>query len=114
MSVPHQILDPEVRNVTNDLGAPRIAEGFAHLHEFATDHREQPLGLGGHGLAPLHALGDPSAAGLPLAAYGRNVTHERYDNARLNTGDCVRIMLSNDTSEFGIRFTKNSRTGEDC
>ena len=41
-----------------------------------------------------------------VGAYGRNVTDERYDNARLNTGDYVLIMLSNDASEFGVRFIK--------
>ncbi|MEM9303072.1 MAG: TonB-dependent receptor [Pseudomonadota bacterium] len=40
-----------------------------------------------------------------LGFYGRNVTDERYDNARLNTGDYVLIMLSNDASEFGLRYT---------
>ena len=37
--------------------------------------------------------------------YGRNVTDERYDNARLNTGDYVLVMLSNDASEFGVRVS---------
>ena len=41
-----------------------------------------------------------------VGAYGRNVTDERYDQARLNTGDYVLVMLSNDASEFGLRFTR--------
>jgi len=41
------------------------------------------------------------------ALYGQNVTDERYDNARLNTGDYVLVILSNDASEFGVRFTKD-------
>ena len=41
-----------------------------------------------------------------VGLYGRNITDERYDNARLNTGDYVLVMLSNDASEFGLRFTK--------
>jgi iron complex outermembrane receptor protein len=41
------------------------------------------------------------------ALYGRNVTDERYDNARLNTGDYVLQILSNDASEFGLRLTKD-------
>ncbi len=49
----------------------------------------------------------PSGGSWTLAAYGRNVTDERYDNARLNTADYVLVMLSNDASEFGLRFTKN-------
>ena len=39
-----------------------------------------------------------------LGLYGRNVFDERYDQARLNTGDYVLVMLSNDASEFGARF----------
>jgi len=41
------------------------------------------------------------------ALYGRNVTDERYDNARLNTGDYLLRILSNDASEFGVRFIKS-------
>ncbi len=40
------------------------------------------------------------------AFYGRNATDERYDNARLNTGDYLLQILSNDASEFGLRFVK--------
>ena len=40
------------------------------------------------------------------AIYGRNVTDEEYDNARLNVTDYVLVMLNNDPSEFGARFTK--------
>ena len=40
-----------------------------------------------------------------VAFYGRNVTDERYDNARLNVGgDYALRILSNDPSEFGVRF----------
>jgi iron complex outermembrane recepter protein len=49
-----------------------------------------------------HSADDKWSLGL----YGRNITDERYDNARLNTGDYVLVMLSNDASEFGLRFTK--------
>jgi iron complex outermembrane receptor protein len=41
------------------------------------------------------------------ALYGRNITDERYDNALINTGDYVLQILSNDASEFGLRFTKD-------
>jgi len=49
----------------------------------------------------------PNDGDWSIAAYGRNVTDERYDNARLNTGDYILIMLSNDASEYGVRFTKD-------
>ncbi len=42
-----------------------------------------------------------------IALYGRNITDERYDNARLNTGDYVLQILSNDASEFGLRLTRD-------
>ena len=45
-----------------------------------------------------------------LAAYGRNITDKRYDNARLNLSDYILIILSNDASEFGVRF--RTRFGE--
>jgi len=31
----------------------------------------------------------------------------RHCLARLNTGDYILIMLSNDASEYGVRFTKD-------
>ena len=46
----------------------------------------------------------PSDGDWTVGVYGRNVTDERYDNARLNTGDYVLVMLSNDASEFGAPF----------
>lgn len=40
-----------------------------------------------------------------LSAYGRNVFDKRYDQARLNVGDYILVQLSNDASEFGLRYT---------
>jgi iron complex outermembrane receptor protein len=48
----------------------------------------------------------PADGDWTIGLYGRNITDERYDNARLNTGDYVLVMLSNDASEFGLRFIK--------
>jgi iron complex outermembrane receptor protein len=42
-----------------------------------------------------------------LAAYGRNVTDEKYANAKLLPTDYVLIILNNDRSEFGLRFVYN-------
>lgn len=47
------------------------------------------------------AHGDWSAA-----LYGRNLLDERYDHARLNTGDYLLRILSNDVSEFGLRIER--------
>jgi iron complex outermembrane receptor protein len=39
-----------------------------------------------------------------VGAYGRNVTDEKYDNARILPVDYLLVILSNDRSEFGLRF----------
>lgn len=41
-----------------------------------------------------------------VSLYGRNITDERYDNARLNTGDYILRILSNDIREWGVRFVR--------
>ena len=38
--------------------------------------------------------------------YGRNATDERYINALINVDDYILKILSNDASEFGVRFIK--------
>jgi iron complex outermembrane receptor protein len=48
----------------------------------------------------------PADGNWSLSAYGKNVTDERYDNARINVTDYVLVIRSNDASEFGMRFTK--------
>lgn len=47
----------------------------------------------------------PPGANWDVSFYGTNITDERYDNARLNTGDYLLVILSNDASEFGVRLT---------
>ncbi len=42
-----------------------------------------------------------------LGLYGRNVTDEKYDNARILPVDYVLQILNNDRSEFGLRFMYN-------
>lgn len=47
----------------------------------------------------------PAGANWTVSAYGRNIFDERYDDARLNTGDYILVIKSNDASEFGVRYT---------
>jgi len=42
-----------------------------------------------------------------LALYGRNVTDEKYANAKLLPTDYLLIILNNDRSEFGVRYLYN-------
>ena len=52
------------------------------------------------------AYHDPDDRWL-LGFYGRNVTDEKYDNARLLPTDYVLVILNNDRSEFGLRWMYN-------
>lgn len=47
----------------------------------------------------------PANADWTVALYGQNIFDERYDNARLNTGDYILRIMSNDASEFGVRYS---------
>ncbi len=47
-----------------------------------------------------------ASGGWTVGAYGKNVTDQRYVEGKLNVGDYVLNLLSNDASEFGLRFTK--------
>jgi len=49
----------------------------------------------------------PTDGNWSISGYGKNVTDERYDNARLNVTDYVLVILSNDASEFGVRVTRD-------
>jgi iron complex outermembrane recepter protein len=42
-----------------------------------------------------------------LALYGRNVTDEKYANAKLLPDDYALVILNNDRSEFGVRYLYN-------
>jgi iron complex outermembrane receptor protein len=50
---------------------------------------------------------EPAGGDWTVSAYGKNVTDERYDNARLNTGDYILVIMSNDASEYGVRVTRD-------
>ena len=56
------------------------------------------------GLVNVHLGYEPPTENWRVFVYGRNITDERYDNARLNTGDYLLRILSNDVSEFGLQL----------
>ncbi len=47
----------------------------------------------------------PANANWKVSLYGRNIFDERYDDARINTGDYILVIKSNDASEFGVRYS---------
>ena len=65
--------------------------------------------IGSRGLINFHAGYEAPDGAWTVAVYGRNATDERYDNARLNTGDYLLRILSNDASEFGVRVERRFR-----
>ncbi len=62
-------------------------------------------GIDSRSLLNFNVTYKPADGDWSISGYGRNVTDERYDQGRLNTGDYVLVMLSNDASEFGVRYT---------
>lgn len=49
----------------------------------------------------------PAGADWKVSLYGRNIFDKRYDDARLNTGDYLLVIKSNDASEFGVRYSSS-------
>lgn len=49
---------------------------------------------------------EPTDADWSISAYGKNITDERYTQAALDVGPYVLNILSNDASEFGIKFSR--------
>lgn len=62
--------------------------------------------IGSRSLANFHVGLTAADNAWTAAIYGRNAGDVRYDNARLNTGDYVLRILSNDASEFGLRLER--------
>ena len=60
--------------------------------------------IGSRGLVNFHVGLTTSDSAWTAAIFGRNAGDVRYDNARLNTGDYVLRILSNDASEVGLRL----------
>ena len=50
---------------------------------------------------------EPADGDWSVSLYGKNITDERYDNARLNVADYVLVIMSNDASEWGVRLTRD-------
>ena len=63
--------------------------------------------ISGRELFNFHLGYKPPAVNWRVFIYGRNITDERYDNARLNTGDYLLRILSNDVSEFGLQLDRS-------
>jgi iron complex outermembrane receptor protein len=93
-----------------------VAGGYLTLRadwSFRDDMFGEPSSLPGRftkidsrDLINLDVTYEPADGDWSVSAYGKNVTDERYDNARLNVTDYILVIMSNDASEFGVRVTK--------
>ena len=63
--------------------------------------------IGGRALVNCYVGYSAPDDGWTIGFYGKNIGDVRYDNARLNTGDYLLRILSNDASEFGLVLEKS-------
>ena len=103
-------ISPEVRFPTAGGGEVTLRADYSFRDEMFGEPVNEPQRLtfiDDRSLVNVDFAYRPPDGTWTAAIYGRNVTDERYDNARLNTGDYLLVILSNDASEFGVRFTKD-------
>ncbi len=103
-------ISPEVRFPTAGGGEVTLRADYSYRDEMFGEPSSDPgrfTFIDDRALVNVDFADRPPDGTWTAAIYGRNVTDERYDNVRLNTGDYVLVILSNDASEFGVRFTKD-------
>jgi iron complex outermembrane receptor protein len=91
-----------------DAGTIRVRADYSYRAEMYGEPTAEPsrmTELDSRELVNMDIAYTPADDAYTVALYGRNIFDERYDNARLNTGDYILQVLSNDASEFGVRFT---------
>jgi iron complex outermembrane receptor protein len=102
-------LSPEYLLRLNNGGDVQFRADWSYRSDMFGEPTDDPgrfTEIDSRGLLNLNVTYTPPDADWNLSLYGTNVTDKRYDNARLNTGDYILVILSNDASEFGVRFTK--------
>ena len=98
---------PEYTYSTSNGGAVTFRADYSYRDEMFGEPTDDPgrfTEIDSRELINFDISYTPPSEDWTVGFYGRNVNDERYDNARLNTGDYVLIILNNDASEFGIRF----------
>ncbi|MCP5091076.1 MAG: TonB-dependent receptor [Gammaproteobacteria bacterium] len=102
-------ISPEARIPTDGGGEIVLRADYSYRDEMYGEPSSDPgrfTQIDSRGLVNFDIAYHSPDASWSAALYGRNVTDEEYDNARLNTGDYVLVMLNNDASEFGLRLSK--------
>ena len=102
-------ISPEYRRTLANGGEIAARLDYAYRDRMWGEPSADPARLtriGSRALLNFH-LGYTAPDGAWTAAlYARNAGDTRYDHARLNTGDYLLRILSNDASEFGLRVER--------
>ena len=101
-------ISPEMRVPMNGGGEVVLRADYSYRDEMFGEPNSLPgrfTRIDSRGLINFDISYHSADESWSASLYGRNVTDEEYDNARLNTGDYVLVMLNNDASEFGVRLT---------
>ena len=102
-------ISPEARLSTAGGGEVVLRADYSYRDEMWGEPSSDPARMtkiDSRDLINVNIAYTPAEGRWTAELYGRNVTDERYDNARLNVGgDYLLQILSNDASEFGGRFT---------
>ena len=102
-------ISPEMRVPMNGGGEVVLRADYSYRDEMYGEPSSEPdrfTEIDSRGLINFDVSYHSADESWSASLYGRNVTDEEYDNARLNTEDYVLVMLNNDASEFGVRLTK--------
>ncbi|MBI3759693.1 MAG: TonB-dependent receptor, partial [Deltaproteobacteria bacterium] len=80
-----------------------------HSSAFGQTFNVQAERISGYNLFGFNVKYDSPTGDWSLSAYGNNVFNKVYDEGRLNDSfhNFVGVVLSNDRSEFGLRFTQH-------
>ena len=102
-------ISPEYRRTLTNGGELAARLDYAYRDGMWGEPSSHPARLtriGSRALLNFHFGYTAPGGAWSAALYGRNAGDERYDHARVNTGDYLLRILSNDASEFGLRVQK--------
>jgi iron complex outermembrane receptor protein len=98
---------PEYRLALLAGGSVAMRVDYSYRSAMEGQPNNDPLAkIGSRYLVNFDVTYTAASGGWTVGAYGKNVTDQRYVEGKLDVGDYVLNLLSNDASEFGLRFTK--------
>lgn len=103
-------LSPEVRVPLDNGGTVTFRADYSYRDEMFGEPSSDPgrlTGVEDRGILNANIAYRSPDDSLSISLYGRNVTDERYENAKLNVSDYILVIMSNDASEFGVSITKD-------